>query len=518
MAGRPVDVIQLEPHDDVVSVRDRLAFIESRRVLLVWPPAGRVLHRKLDLVLLQREVRRRAARMALVTHDMEVIHNADDLDISTFFDMEDSQHQRWKRGRIKVFIDRSDKPARDPDPDDLRDAASRLRVEATPSQMTLRKALGAALLLVLVCGVLGAGYLFLPSATLTLMPAHEHLDVTIRVVADPSAQDVDLANHIAPATYLRVEVEESAEVDTTGSQTTAATLAQGNIIFTNLTNQAVTIPAGTLVSTSIGTVVRFRTQEAVNIAGQEGAIAVVPIEALAEFAGQPGNIPAYGIDRIEGPLAEILTAQNYDATDGGGVPTNQVVSQADQDRLLAAVRQAIQQRALGDLTPLLGETQDIIAESIRISEERPEWTVFSAPVGTAADSISLTMRATVEAVVVNQRMVNQVAFAGLTERIPAGQVVIPDSMAFSRGAVEAIEAGGRITFLANVSSDVAQDVNADQLRQALAGRSRDQTIVYLYQNLDLAPDASPGIIIWPEFFGRMPLLPSRITIILRDAS
>lgn len=518
MVGRPVDVIQLEPHDDVVSVRDRLAFIESRRVLLVWPAEGRVLHRKLDLVLLQREVRRRAARMALVTHDTEVIHNADDLEISTFLSLEESQNQRWKRGRTKVFVDRSDKPTHDPEPDDLRDAVSRLRVEPTPVQMTLRRVLGVILFLVIGCGALGAGYLFLPSATLTLTPARDHLDVTIRVVADPTVQDVDLTNHIAPATYLRVEIQESAAVETTGSQSSEPTLAQGNIIFTNLTNQAVTIPAGTLVSTSVGTIILFRTLEAVNIAGQEGAIAVVPIEALAEFAGQQGNIPAYGIDRIEGPLAEILTAQNYDATEGGGIPTNRVVAQADHDRLLAAVRQAIQQRALDDLTPLLGESQEIIAESIRISEERPEWTVYDAPVGAAAERVSLTMRATVEAVVINQRMVNQVAFAGLTERIPAGQIVIPDSMTFSRGTIEAIEAGGRVTFLANVSSDVAQGVDPDQLRQALAGLGRDQVITYLYQHLQLAPEASPGIAIWPEFFDRMPLIPSRITIVLRDAS
>ncbi len=518
MAGQQVEIIQLEPHDDVVSVRDRLSFTESRRVLLVWPPTGRVLNRKLDLVLLQREARRRAARLALVTTDLEVIDNANDLNISAFLTIEESQRQRWKRGRSKVFVDRADKPEHEPTPDELRDTASRLKVEPTPSQISLRRALAILLLVMLLTGIMAAGYIFLPSATITLTPAREHLDVTIRVIADPGARDADLTAHVIPATLLGVEIEESATVETTGTETVDAVPSRGTIVFTNLTNQAVTIPAGTTVSTSVGAIIRFRTLEPVNIAGQQGAIAVVANEALPEFVGPTGNVPAYSIDHLDGPLATILTAQNYDPTTGGAVPVNRVVSQADHDRLLAAVRQAIQQRALGELTSLLGGGQAIIPETVHIAEERPEWTAFSAAVGEQTDVVSLMMRARVEAVVIDDRMVNQVAFAGLTERIPAGQVVVPHTMTFTRGGIEALDPNGRVTFLASVASDVTQAVDADQLRRNLAGRTYDEVIAYLYQNLKLAPTASPGIIIWPEFFGRMPVLPGRITIILRDAS
>jgi hypothetical protein len=511
----PFDIIRLDPHDDIASVRDRFGFIETHRVLLVWPDEGTIFRRKLDLVLLQREARRRAARMALVTRDLDVIDNARDLNLSTFASVEESQEHRWKRGRSKVFIDRSDRPETEPDPSDLRDAASRLKAP-TATQIALRRGLTVISLLLLVGVLLGVAYVFLPHATLTLTPAREHLDVTIRVVADPAVATSDVTAGIIPATMLRVEIEETATVDTTGSQEEGPSTATGTIVFTNQTDQAVTIPAGTTVNTSAGAIVRFRTMEPVNIAGQQGSIAVVAIEALPQFAGPAGNVPPFAINFIDGPLNEILTAENIDPTSGGRVPVNRIVAQADHDRLLATARQAIQLRALDDLAPLLGDRQTIIPETIRIAETRDEWTTFSVEVGTEAESVSLTMRAIVQAVVIDERLVNQAAFAGMTDRIPPGKIIAPDSMTFTQGEIERITDQGQVTFLANVASDVTSAIDAASLKQALTGLSTNEVIAYLYQHLELAPTASPQIDIWPSFFGRMPVISARIDVILRE--
>ena len=47
--------LQLEPYDDVVSIRDRLSFVQASHVLLMCPPGTPVLRRKLDLLLVQRQ-------------------------------------------------------------------------------------------------------------------------------------------------------------------------------------------------------------------------------------------------------------------------------------------------------------------------------------------------------------------------------------------------------------------------------------------------------------------------------
>lgn len=514
----PVDVIQLEPHDDVVSVRDRLSFAGSRRILLVWPPDGEpALRRKLDLVLLQREAYRRGARMALVTRDRQVIDNARDLNISAFPTIADSRRQRWKRGRARVFVTRTDRPD-SAVPYELQDIAMRHRVAPTASQIQLGQIGRAAALLGLLAVLFAAVFLLVPSATIVIVPTRQHLDITIRVVADPAAERIDLERGVVPATVLRVELEDSATVETTGTQSREPIPATGIAVFTNQTQQAVTIPAGTTVNTSVGAIVRFRTLEPVNIAGEIGAIAAVAIEAVPEYTGPIGNVSAYAINHIDGPLNDILTVQNPDPTDGGANPVDRTVAQADHDRLLAAVRGAIQQQALASLTGLLGEHQQIIPESIRIAETRPEWTIFSAAVGDTTDTVSLTMRATVEAIVLDERLVNQVAFAGLAGRIPPGQIIIPDSMNFSRGEIEQIDGQNRIIFLTMVSGDITVALDSERIRQETAGLSLVAAREYLARTVALDPALPPTIAVWPPFYDRMPVLPSRITVTVQGAS
>ncbi|MBL8120080.1 MAG: hypothetical protein JNJ78_21285, partial [Anaerolineae bacterium] len=95
MSNRP-EYVQLELADDVASVRDRLSFLRGQRVLLIWPEEGTILTRKLDLVLIQREAMRRAIRLAVVTHDPQVVKHANELNISTFETIGASERGRWK--------------------------------------------------------------------------------------------------------------------------------------------------------------------------------------------------------------------------------------------------------------------------------------------------------------------------------------------------------------------------------------------------------------------------------------
>jgi hypothetical protein len=60
-------IIALEDHDDLVSVRDRLAWAKTPRIVLTWPKYARVPLTVLDLVVLQRHAGALGARLGLVT-------------------------------------------------------------------------------------------------------------------------------------------------------------------------------------------------------------------------------------------------------------------------------------------------------------------------------------------------------------------------------------------------------------------------------------------------------------------
>src|SRR5664279_3503668 len=141
------EFVQLEPGEDVASVRDRLTALRGEHVLLIWPENGTALNRKLDLVLVQREAMRLAIRLALVTHDPAVIKQAVELNISTFETVGASDRGKWKRGRSSVFTDRYDRPEEDPQPGELMEVASRVRV--IPKRSPLRLIARIVLLLLL---------------------------------------------------------------------------------------------------------------------------------------------------------------------------------------------------------------------------------------------------------------------------------------------------------------------------------------------------------------------------------
>ncbi|MGB1288031.1 MAG: hypothetical protein ACPG7F_15950 [Aggregatilineales bacterium] len=119
MIEKPV-YIQLEPNETVISVRDRLAFLRGKSVLIISPEQGTALTRKLDLVLIQREARRQLISFALVTHDEHVLQYAKDLGISTFETIKSAEKARWKRGSPRIFTRRYQKPETEPDHEDLK--------------------------------------------------------------------------------------------------------------------------------------------------------------------------------------------------------------------------------------------------------------------------------------------------------------------------------------------------------------------------------------------------------------
>ena len=94
-------IILLEPHDDTISVKDKMEWSQTGRVVLVWPARAQLMDRRLDLVLLQRHSGFLGVQIALVTSDPEVRFNAGQLEIPVFRSVRKAQTGRWARKRRK---------------------------------------------------------------------------------------------------------------------------------------------------------------------------------------------------------------------------------------------------------------------------------------------------------------------------------------------------------------------------------------------------------------------------------
>jgi hypothetical protein len=510
--SKQIEYVQLDSNDDVVTVRDRMSFIRGRRVLLIWPEEGTTLTRRLDLVMIQREADRRAIQLSLVTHDTEVIAHAKDLNISTFETIRASERGRWKRGRKKVFIPRYHKPSHEPNPEELKTVASRI-AKRSPKRSQTRYLVERLVILAILIGVIGVtAYIILPNAVVQITLQEEEISTTVEITADTTIQSVDITNSVIPAQVIRVTVETTATIPTTGIESLDSAPATGIVTFTNETDTPIDIPSNTTLSTSAGTPILFRTVSSTTIPTGIGQRIDIHVEALQSATGSIGNVEAGMINTIIGPLDDAVTVINLAPTIGGENRSINVVTADDMLNLLNSVRVQLQSLAYGEIGTRITENQLIIIESIKIDEERNDWTTYTHDVGDATDSVSLTMRAAISSMVVDDRFGQQITLAELSSQIEAGKSIRPDSTTYTRGPIISQASANRVTFTATSTAQVIQQFDTSQLQQQLAGLSLADAQRLLATTLNVTTTNPPEIFTTPDGFSQMPILPIRIDI------
>ena len=503
-------LIYLEPHDDVTSVRDKLGWVRAGRTLLIFPddPRQRILQSKLDLLLVQREATRVRTQLALITRDPVVVENARELGIACFRSIEASRKRYWRTETARLAVQRTE--LAQPLVPDLVEAASRLQPASARTRWHMNRLATAILVGIVLIALLAGIYIILPGATIYLIPTSDQVTVLTTVTADPEATQVDVINGIIPARVVGVEVQGSATIDTTGTQQQPSEKAQGVALFTNLIPEQVTIPTGTVVRTSAAEPVRFMTLVDATLAGEIGATVEVAIEAVE--AGFGGNLPSNRINQIEGPLSTRLAVTNPAPTRGGNEIEVRAVSQEDHDRVRALVLQQLQQRAYAEMQTdpyiALLETEFVPIESLSVVLIQDE--IYSGYIGQAAEQVNLIMRATVQGVAINELFARQVVYARLAEKVGSGYQIGSASLVFRRGEVTHIDEQRRVTLIMQGAGDVLAAIDPVQVQQMVRGLTVQKAALRLNRELLLA--TPPIIRTWPPFWPLMPTLPLRIQV------
>src|SRR5512143_494503 len=88
-------IITLESHDDLISVRDRLSWAKTPRILLVWPKGVPVMLRPLDLKVLQRHANSLGAQLGIITRRSSVRREAEALGLPVYKSTSSAQKDAW---------------------------------------------------------------------------------------------------------------------------------------------------------------------------------------------------------------------------------------------------------------------------------------------------------------------------------------------------------------------------------------------------------------------------------------
>ncbi len=499
-------IIQLEPHDDIDTVRDRLGWVRVPRVLLVFPDTRHpILRSKVDMRLLQREITRRRAQVALITRDPVVTDNAKEVGIPCFPSIEASRRRYWRTAKARLRVPRKAQPTKlDAD---LVEGGTRLHPENRRLKPEWQRAGAFGVFGLTIILLLAGASIVLPGATVRISPAANQVMATITVTADPEAETINTEQGVIPARIVGTEVEGSATVEATGHVLQASQKARGIVNFTNLVPEQVTIPAGTVVRTSAAQPVRFVTLIDTTLAGKVGETVEVPVEAIDP--GFEGNLPSSRINEVEGPLSTRVGVTNPETTRGGDSMEVRAISEEDYNRVRALLTQQLLQRAYAEMqTGLLIDTEFLPIESLSVVLTHSE--TFTGYVGEPTDTVSLTMRVTVQGVAIDERRAREIVYAELANKVGEGYQISYGSLVFRLGEVTSVDADRRVTFIMQGAGDVSTSIDEERIKDLIKGARISEAQVRLERELALTQPAD--IEVWPGFWPAVPTLPLRIQI------
>jgi hypothetical protein len=415
-----VQILQLDPHDDLASTRDKLTWAQAQRVVLVWPDRARVLRKRLDLVLLCRQAARQGVELGIVTRDPVVLEHAAALGIPAFRSSIRLPEETWRTGRdFSLSL-----PTR-PEP---RVAAEHpARGQPRPLPACLR----AFLLIAVGLALLVTAAAVLPSATITVVPVTFEQEQTVNFTLDPQMQ-VASAEGRVPARQVLLTPSGSIRVTTTGQTLVPGSSASGEVTFTNLTDDLVLVPAGTGVLPAGRPDLRFTTMADLSLPAGKGASASMRV--VAAQPGTEGNLPAGSLSAIDGPLGLAASVTQPDPLTGGTQTSRAAVASADHAAALRMLSEQLLSEAASEIESQLEDGEALATASLRVTNT-PQ-SEFDRPIGVAADSVGLNLTLEVTALVYRQQDIDVAAALMLASRLPSGSRAVPNSLAWTLASSE----------------------------------------------------------------------------------
>lgn len=489
-----LQIIELEAQDDRASVRDRLAWSQAPRVVLVFPNRGRTRLTRLDLVLLHRQASQRGRELGLVTRHPLLQSAAEAAGIPCFPSIDHVPEAEWPNARptpAAVF----------------QPGASRHSGELPPRPVAILPRPDRGALRWLWIGVAAISLFALvaavvPSADVALVPVTEARQATITLKAGPSSPDGQPTGVLA-SRQVEVEREDTLRLPATGTALAPEASASGEALFTNLSADAATIPEGTSVRSSGHDQPHFTTSVVAELPAGQGSTVSVPITAAK--AGALGNLPAESLDSIDGPLGLLASVTNPRDLSGGSDRSQAAVAQAD----LLAVQRALEDQQLEQAgSALLDELQageTLLPGSVRVVAVLDR--TFDHVPGDLASSVGLRQQARIGGLAAQRADLEEAVWRVIEAAPEPGWLPGRTSLAITDVTPGEQEGSGL-----NVGArwSVYRPLDRARLARAISGQSVAEADRILQRLAELAE--APQVRVHPSWLSRLPWIDSRIRL------
>ena len=492
-------IIQLESHDETISVKDKIEWSQTHRVLLIWPRKGKILREQFDLISLERHCASLGSQLALVTKDPEVSFYARRIGLLVFKTRLEAQRKPWRRSNRYYLRKRLQQAAATPREIDLSHSPRKKHI---PPETPLWKRL--IIFSIGVFAVLAIAALLVPSATVQLFPQSHIAEHTLIVQASPKTEYVHISGFV-PAREVTTNVEKRAAIPSSGTMKIPDTFATGKVIFSNLTEQAIVVPKNTILSTAQKPTAYFETTAQVTVPAGLNAEKEVDIQAIEP--GTAGNQPAETISAIGSQLGADLKVTNPAPITGGADILIPAPTAKDRETLTQQVLEELESNALTLLEANLSPGDLLLSDTPLIKEI--ELQSYSPATGQPGDTLELIMRVQFSALIVTGNDLRELGQATMLASQTGNFQPIPDTLQ-----------------ILNLTEPVLQDEtaqwemlvmwknkpiwNTTEMAQSIVGQNPLLAQDLLAKKYSL--DHQPAISLTPAWWPRLPFLPFRVDV------
>jgi hypothetical protein len=354
-----------------------------------------------------------------------------------------------------------------------------------------------------VLAVLVFFIIMLPSATIQITPIALPQRITIPIVVDPSASDVQISG-IVPAYSIHATVTGKDELPATGKMTIPEGRASGAARFTNLTQSKVQIPEGTIIKTIADPSVRFFVTEAGEVPEGVGESIDIPVRALE--GGVAGNLPQDSLRSIEGSLGLSLSVTNPNPMTGGVDAEKTSASDDDREKLYTKVEKLLSIQALTEIEAQVPPGGFLIADSL-VAEDVS--IVFDPPLGKPGVNLSLDLEQDYQAFYITTEDLEELGALVLNSSLPDGFSPVASSMVVTPLGTPTVGDGGEVAWEVVAERLIAEDIDDMSVITKVLGKTPNSAIKHLSE---IAMAGPPIISLSPTWWLFMPSIPMRITV------
>lgn len=323
--------------------------------------------------------------------------------------------------------------------------------------------------MVLLMVGLGLAYWYLPRADITIFVEPKVLEKDFEVKLDPSLSVADKDNLILPGEKVEVTVNGSKEMTTTGTKLIGEK-AKGKVTIYNRTNKEKTLVKGTEITGPSS--LKFTLNDQVSIASESAGSDYVKvpgkseIEVTAVAIGNEGNL-ASGSEFTIGNLAKSdFVAKNEASFSEGTSREIQVVSKADQDKLLADLQKELETKAIDELKAKITSGRKLVEDSLTTQVEEKS---FNKKINDEANQLSLSLGIKAEALSFSEEEFKQLAAEQIKNLIPIGFDYNPDKTEMSF-ELQASSEEDIFNFLAHFKADLSPQLDLEGIKKNLLGK------------------------------------------------